>query len=85
MKRIAWIVVVASAAWTLAVLAQVDGEWTKNRMPGTNTLWTAERTSNEVERARAVGTNAMNLVTNLSYVSAEQGTNGWWTLRFVTP
>ncbi len=29
-----------------------EGAWTANRMPGTNVLWTAARTSNEVERVR---------------------------------
>lgn len=53
--------------------AQTNGEWTANRMPGTNLLWTAQRTSNEVAEARAEAAAAYAAGTN----GAAWGAAGW--------
>jgi hypothetical protein len=51
--------VLAAVLWAAAARGQTNGEWTVNRIPGTNLVWTAQRTSNEVWAARAVATGAV--------------------------
>ena len=62
-------VLTASLLTATAVFGQINGQWTQNRLPGTSTVWTAWRTSNEVWAVRSVATGAVGTAVT-AYVTA---------------
>lgn len=78
-RKMTFGLIAALAALSLGALGQTNGEWTVNRIPGTNRIWTAERSGAETAAAYAEGTNAAALAragTNAAALAYAAGTNG---------
>ena len=65
---------IACGCLAISSLADGSGEYTANRMPGTNTLWTAQRTQAELDAITATNTADLTAETTLRIA----GTNALW-------